>query len=397
MPVERVAIVAPVAPADLAHLMSESGAALASRIDGMRGVAPTELTKALVSAGLHVDVVTGSTHVDSDVIIEGDRCRLLIAPYRSSARARASDLYKFEREGISRLLGASDAQVLHSHWTYEYCLGAAPDRRPQVVTARDAPLTVLRHSRDTYRLMRTIVAYWARFRISQLVAVSPYLADRWRSTMGYRKNISVIPNIAPDLGIRWRPTGSRTILDVADDGPRKNVVGLVRAFQVLKASDPSYMLRLVGPGLGDRDPLAQTLRQMGLATGVEFIGPVDREHLAELMLSSEVYAHASFEETFGNGVAEAMVCGMPVIAGTGSGGLPWVLGDGACGRLVNVRNPEALAHGIRLAIEEPETTELLRTNAETRARGAFSPAAVAKQYVDQYEIALANGDARSRS
>ena len=52
-----------------------------------------------------------------------------------------------------------DPDIVHAHWTYEFALGAIESRVPTVVTAHDAPLSILRLNPTPYRLARTVMAW----------------------------------------------------------------------------------------------------------------------------------------------------------------------------------------------------------------------------------------------
>jgi glycosyltransferase involved in cell wall biosynthesis len=114
------------------------------------------------------------------------------------------------------------------------------------------------------------------------------------------------------------------------------------------------------------------------------------------MSDADVYAHASLEETFGNGIAEAMVAGMPIVAGAESGGVPWVLGNGVCGRLTDVTDPGDLADGIVDLLSDRRQAEELGDRARLRATSEFSVAAVAHGFMERYEIATQVADAEER-
>jgi glycosyltransferase involved in cell wall biosynthesis len=133
-----------------------------------------------------------------------------------------------------------------------------------------------------------------------------------------------------------------------------------------------------------------------LSDGVRFLGRLNRQDLAAAMSDVDVYVHASLEESFGNGVAEAMVAGMPIVAGAHSGAVPWVLGDGACGRLTDVRKPTDIADGIIELLSDRHRAEALGDRARLRAISEFSRAAVAHSFMERYEIVTQAADAEER-
>lgn len=56
---------------------------------------------------------------------------------------------------------------------------------------------------------------------------------------------------------------------------------------------------------------------------------------------------------------EAMAIGIPVIAGSRSGGMPWTLDYGKAGLLVDVRSSEAIARGMETLVLNRELRQRL--------------------------------------
>jgi len=341
----HIALVGPAEPRALAHHLNDA----VDIPDGLGGVPVNELADGLLSLGHRVSIYTSSPSVSRTVRLEGERLDISIVPYRHSARARALDFFRYERRELESELRSSGADVFHVHWTYEFALaGINSGKSPLLVTAHDAPLKILRYMPDAYRLFRTALAIRTRFSIRELTAVSPYLAHRWRREMFYRRPISLIANIDPELPpaspsivrSRW------VILDVANDSRLKNVRTLIRAFEIIVKKYPEAELRLVGPGLAAEGPIAEWARSRRLDTNVTFVGPVDRAHIADEYARASVLCHASREESQGIALLEALHAGLVVIGGAASGAVPWTLFDGRAGILVDTKSSSAIADGI---------------------------------------------------
>jgi glycosyltransferase involved in cell wall biosynthesis len=293
---------------------------------------------------------------------------------------------------LAKLLSQSQAEVVHAHWTYEFAMVALESGKPTVVTAHDAPMTVLRRMPDAYRLVRTAMAWNVRLRLNRLTAVSPYLADQWRKQMMFRGEIAVIPNAAPQAtshySYRERTVGSQNILCVGDATRRKNVRTLLSAFALVQPSYPDIELELAGPGLHEGGLIHRWAQTASLSVGVHFHGRVERHQIDRMLTRADVLAHPSLEECHPMAVIEAMAAGVPVVAGAKSGGVPWTLGDGSAGLLVDVTSAEALADGIRRLLSDIPLQRRLREAAAFRAEEMFSPEKVARQYIDEYERAM---------
>ncbi len=384
---EQVVLTGPISPPDIEHLLTGRDGEIARSLR-YGGVSVSELVKALVAMDVVVEVVTGSPIVNDAIELQGPNLRLLIAPRRPRARDCAKDFFRRERKEMIALLSKTESAVIHANWTYEYAWAALDTGRPVLVTARDAPLTILRHVTDKYRLVRAAMAWIVRMRIQHLTAVSPYLKQRWQREMLYRREIAVIPNISPAFSARPPSTTSlphSRIVAIANASRHKNVRTLVEAIGILRAEGRTVELDLVGAGLGSDDALAQELRSSGLAAGIEFHGYVDREGVADVLSLGAVFVHPSLEESFGLVLVEAINAGLPVVAGENSGAVPWVLANGEAGILVDVRKPEAIARGItRLLDDESEAREIV-ARAQEYVAVNFNPQTVCNAYLEAYD------------
>ena len=95
------------------------------------------------------------------------------------------------------------------------------------------------------------------------------------------------------------------------------------------------------------DDAVEELRELA-AGSVDFTGWVSEEELHELYRRAAVYVQASRHEGFGLAVAEAMLAGcVPVVMDVTA--MPEVVGD--AGVLIDSQEPDAVAGGIRRALE----------------------------------------------
>jgi L-malate glycosyltransferase len=387
--IDSVVLTGPLAPNDLASHLHPADRDRAAAVKGYRGIPTSELTGALLASGMNVEVVTHAEGLDSPQVFEGPRLRIAVAPRRRRARVLAHDLFRVERRELARLLKQAAGDIVHAHWTYEFAWAAQTVRRPLLVTAHDAPLTILRHYKDAYRSVRALMAYIVRLRLGHLTVVSPYLARQWRTQMLYRRPIRVIPNIARDLTTgperRVQDGSVRNIIDIADASPRKNVELLVRAVDILRRRGRDVSLTLVGSGLGEDGLVASRLRSMALHEGVHFRGVHEGRELGDLLNSADLFVHPSKEECCPVSVIEAMQAGLPVVVGSEAGGAPWVVGDGEAGKLANISSVDELVAAIEPLLDSPELARDLAERGRTRAATIFSGEVVAQQYIDEYE------------
>jgi phosphatidylinositol alpha 1,6-mannosyltransferase len=131
-----------------------------------------------------------------------------------------------------------------------------------------------------------------------------------------------------DLRRRLAPHGETIVSSVGRLVPEKQVDRVLDAFlsATRAGTDPPSVLVVVGEG-ASRPALERRAPQC-----VVFLGALRGHALAETYASSDVFATASEDETFGNAVLEAMASGLPVV-GPRAGALVELVDD-ACGDLV---------------------------------------------------------------
>lgn len=168
--------------------------------------------------------------------------------------------------------------------------------------------------------------------------------------------------------------------------PRKNHVGLLRAFHKLRASGVSAQLVVAGPMNEGEGKLRSLAHELGIEQDVVFAGFIDDCDLAALYSAARVYACPSLYEGFGFTVLEAMACGAPVVCSRETS-LPEVAGDAAI--YADSRNPEEFAQALQQVFCDAE----LRANLVEKGHRnclRFSWAKAAAETIAVYEQSAAN-------
>lgn len=180
-----------------------------------------------------------------------------------------------------------------------------------------------------------------------------------------------LPHVAPERAhhvvqqLLPGPT-TRYVLAVGTAEPRKDLPGLVRAFDKVADLHPEVALVLAGPpGWGD-EGLAEAIGKARARARIVRTGWVDEGTLAALFSRATVLAFPSLYEGFGFPPLQAMEAGVPVVA-TRVGSLPEILGDGAL--MVAVGDHDALVNALDQAIGDESLRQRLvvagRAQAET--------------------------------
>ncbi|HEV3038484.1 MAG TPA: glycosyltransferase family 1 protein [Candidatus Angelobacter sp.] len=155
--------------------------------------------------------------------------------------------------------------------------------------------------------------------------------------------------------------------------PRKNHVGLVRAFKHLLGAAGDAQLVIAGPGDEEAAALRRLAEELGIAAKVVFTGFVDEAELLALYSGAHVYACPSLYEGFGFTVLEAMACGVPVVC-CPSTSLPEVAGHAA--RYADSRIPEQFGDALVEVWTNPELrSRLVQKGRENLQRFSWERAA----------------------
>ena len=316
--------------------------------------------------------------------LEGPNLTIEIGGYRPRHRAR--DLFLVEREFITRALTRHQPEAISAHWSYEFALGALKTGIPTLVTVHDVPRHILWHHPHPYRLVRWWMHRQALARADRLAFNSLYTQKILGSPRG--SDGIVLPNSIPDQ--QWilreremvHPRKARLVSVNNGFSKWKNVHRLIEAFAEIGRQCAESRLALIGSGFEPGGPASHWARKHGLADGIDFIGPLSYAETLQRISKADILVHPSLEESFGYTLIEAASVGTPVIAGRDSGAVPWVLGDGKFGVLVNVKSSSAIAEAVLTLVRDPHRWNELRINAFKGCRERFSSSAVATQYVD---------------
>ncbi|HUO28995.1 MAG TPA: glycosyltransferase family 1 protein [Bryobacteraceae bacterium] len=163
---------------------------------------------------------------------------------------------------------------------------------------------------------------------ARILTVSEFSRDSIVQAYGEEcaRKIVVVPNAAAN-GLRPISRDSATVtvrsrfhvttpfvLSVGDLQPRKNQIGLIRAFADLIRAFPqlTHSLVLAGKDTWFSPKVREAARQSGVADRIQFAGFVSDVDLLHLYNACDLFVFPSFYEGFGLPVLEAMACGRAV-------------------------------------------------------------------------------------
>ncbi|MFG0335305.1 MAG: glycosyltransferase family 4 protein [Maioricimonas sp. JB049] len=170
--------------------------------------------------------------------------------------------------------------------------------------------------------------------------------------------------------------------------PEKGLQHLAEAFCRLHRRRPEVRLR-VGGYLGPQNrgylrEVQKLLRPVGDA--FEYVGsPATHAEKVRFLRSIDVLSvPTEFQEPKGLYVLEALANGRPVVQPR-HGAFPELIEATGGGRLVEPRDPQALADALEELFDQPETCRSLGMTGQTNVRARFSPEAMARATIELFE------------
>ena len=167
------------------------------------------------------------------------------------------------------------------------------------------------------------------------------------------------------------------VLYVGAMNPRKNIDGLVSAYEKLKSTrEVSHKLVLIGP----KNTAAFADMELDVSDDIIFPGYVSKEQLKFAYEAADAFVFPSSYEGFGLPPLEAMACGTPVIA-SDAPALPEVLGDAAS--FVSPHDHDQIAAAIYQVLVDKNHRSRLVEKGEKRAQ-EFTWESAADQLIEVF-------------
>jgi len=395
---------------------------------GGQGVYIRQLSRALISQGHSVEVISGPPYPELDPGVP-------LTPLPSLDLYRPEDPFRIPRPGEFRSATdvlefalmcsagfpepltfslrawrhlrrrAAEFDVVHDNQCLGYGMLRVAALGMPVLTTIHHPVCVdrdLELAQAPSRWRRLTLRRWYGFtrmqarvarRLPRIVTVSESSRQDIARTMGVDpQRIAVVPlGVDADVfrplpGIA--PVPGRILTTTSADVALKGLVTLVRALPLVRQRRPDAHLVVVGSPRPD-GAVERALAELNLNGAVRFQTGVSDRRLLELYAEAEVAAVPSLYEGFSLPAVEAMACGKALVATTG-GALPEVLGgDGRTAVLVPPGDPHSLAAALVDLLADPAGRRRIGSAARDRARERFSWEAAARSTAAQYRLAMA--------
>lgn len=165
--------------------------------------------------------------------------------------------------------------------------------------------------------------------------------------------------------------------------PAKGMDVLLKAVAIAKQTATDLECYILGDG-PERAGLMRLASKLGLNGCVCFAGYTCNPYA--WLATADMFVSASWWETFGVAIAEAMALGLPVIA-TATDGAQDIISDGVDGILVPVGDAQALADSITDLVRNPSLRQRLGEKAQRKSQ-RFDAPLIAQSYTGLLERLL---------
>ena len=178
-------------------------------------------------------------------------------------------------------------------------------------------------------------------------------------------NISASPSEFPFVKL-LKPKGHAKFLFLARISPKKNLLGALEAIATLAASGIEFTVAGPEEDAEYTSLCREVASKMSDTIKVNFIGPVSRSEVPDLLASHHAFLFPTLGENFGHSIAEAILAGcVPII----SDQTPWRnLSEKGAGWDVSLRDPTQLQNTVR-SILEMDDEEYQKLRLSTRGYG----------------------------
>ena len=350
------------------------------------------LLQALKSKGMRLHVITSFWN-GGNLPTEFHGIEVTRVPDSSISLGRAGRIldlhfYTFGRNLIKRtwdILKSSD--IVHTLMPLS-CAGTIASLRPLVAQFHhpksfDAPIDLL------YLPLHRLIE-WVTYRNADLI-----LAHSVFGSQKVAENFRIPPSRVRVgyCGIdstRFSPSEKSAhaqfrLLSVGILERRKAFDQLLKALGIILSRGKGHPeLTIIGDG-PDRMRLKHLADDLGIESAVRFAGFVTEGELLSHYQRADAFVFPSYMEGFGIAIAEAMACGVPVIACNASA-VPEVVGD--AGILVPPNDFHALAEAIVRIMEDEDLRKRLGELGVQRVRTLFTWDMVAERVRRAYDLAL---------
>jgi glycosyltransferase involved in cell wall biosynthesis len=161
---------------------------------------------------------------------------------------------------------------------------------------------------------------------------------------------------------------------------------------LLKNTSVDFRWHVVG--ISDEQPVPRIVKRwlkiQYSTLNIELVGNKNESEISDLLANADIYCQCSHIENSPNSLCEAMIIGMPIVAGF-AGGTDSMLENYKEGILVQTGDYYSFAGAIKSLVDNPEIAYDYANKARERAISRHNPNSIIKELMDVYKTINENG------
>lgn len=195
-------------------------------------------------------------------------------------------------------------------------------------------------------------------------------------------NVVVIPNPI-EIPKQQALLENKQVIAAGRIAPVKGFDQLIAAWQIVHQKQRAWQLHLYGDSYADtKEQLQKQIYASQLENVVLFKDSVS--NIPQTMLDYGIYAMSSVTECFPMVLLEALSVGLPIVSYDCPNGPRHIITNNSDGLLVANQNPEALAEGLLVLIENKNLRNTMGANAKINS-SKFETGPVMQQWLDLFQ------------
>jgi len=159
-----------------------------------------------------------------------------------------------------------------------------------------------------------------------------------------------------------RPIKNKYVLFIGNLKFDKGVMELLEGFAKYYKSQPNLHLVYAGNG-AMLSSLKSKVKELNIDKEVKFLGNISHAQVPQWLQHCELLALPSYHEGVPNVLLEAMACGVPIIS-TRVGGIPEVVNEKLCGKLVSIKNVEEITNALTYVLNKKWDKNLIQQHSQ---------------------------------
>lgn len=384
----KITILGPILSSDLISLISKKDL---NKIPSGHGVSHlSNLAITLIKMGHSVTIITLSPDVkDKKIIIyQNKKIKIYFCSLRKSIFRLRGILFKQEVELLTKAILRENPQIIHANWIYEYAFAAINSKKKYILTTHDIPNKIFNYQKTILRLIRLIMGKISLNKSKIITAPSIYAKTETQKLTCSK--ISVISNTALNDKLLKRKLINRKLsknikVIMINNGFNnfKNIKTGLIAFKQFNAKYSNSSLYLIGSEMKKNQSCYKWAFKNHLINNVKFIGHLNHGKLINILPKFDILLHTSIEETFGTIYIEAMISGLPIIAGKYSGATKEIIKNN--GILVDVLNENEIVRALLRYVKNPRYWSQKRFTAYRYVKKKFNNFEITKKFLNLYK------------